>query len=106
MDLTTEQCVTYPKGEGKLSTDEAMALLDGLDGWLYDGGNLVKSFKFKDFVEALAYVNRIAPVAEEQDHHPDIGFGYGYATIRLSTHSAGGVTRNDFILAAKIDGLK
>ena len=105
MDLASEQCVAYKTGEGKLSTDEVIALLDSLNDWLYDGGNLVKSVKFANFMDALAYINRIAPIAEEQDHHPDIGFGWGYATIRLSTHSAGGVSRNDFITAAKIDAL-
>ena len=64
---------------------------------------LTKHFKFKGFLPAVDFVNRIAPIAEAEGHHPDLLLGWGYATVRLWTHAAGGLTENDFILAAKVD---
>ncbi|OHA68641.1 MAG: 4a-hydroxytetrahydrobiopterin dehydratase [Candidatus Wildermuthbacteria bacterium RIFCSPLOWO2_01_FULL_47_18] len=62
-----------------------------------------KQFKFKDFKEAMAFVNKIAEIAEKEGHHPDITINYNRVTIELSTHSIGGLSENDFILAAKIE---
>ncbi len=102
MSLVAEKCVPT---HGKLENAEAKTLCMSLNGWEIDGIHLVKKMKFKDFVAALAYINQLGALAEEQGHHPDIAFGWGYATIRLTTHDAGGLTRNDFIVAAKIDAL-
>lgn len=70
-----------------------------------DGKSISRSFSFPDFALALAFVNTIGALAEEENHHPDIALSWGNATIALSTHSAGGVTDKDFILAQKIDAL-
>ena len=102
MTLATEKCAP---ANSKLGADEASAMLEAVPAWAVEGGELVKHMKFADFAASLAYVNRLGAVAEEQNHHPDIGFGWGYATIRLMTHDKGGLTRNDFIMAAKIDAL-
>jgi len=62
-----------------------------------------KQFKFKDFKEAMVFVNKVAEIAENEGHHPDITINYNRVTIELSTHSIGGLSENDFILAAKIE---
>lgn len=64
-----------------------------------------KQFRFKDFKEAIAFVNKVADVAEQESHHPDISIHYNRVTIELSTHSIGGLSENDFILAAQIENL-
>ena len=77
-----------------------------IQGWeIVDGRHLRKRFKFPDFRAALAFVNRLGETAEAEGHHPDIGLGWGRVEVTLWTHAAGGLTENDFILAAKIDGL-
>lgn len=67
--------------------------------------HLRRKFKFKNFAEALLFVNRVGALAESEGHHPDISFGWGYAEITSFTHAVGGLSENDFILAAKIDAL-
>ena len=82
--------------------------MDELPGYwkLKDDQLLKKSFEFPDFKQALDFTNSIGRIAEEQGHHPDIFLTYGEVRVQLSTHSAGGLTENDFILAAKINELK
>jgi len=72
---------------------------------LAKGKQLERQFEFPDFKKALAFTNRVGRIAEEQGHHPDIFLGYGEVRIQLSTHSAKGLTENDFIVAAKVDRL-
>jgi 4a-hydroxytetrahydrobiopterin dehydratase len=75
-------------------------------GWQNDGGaKLVKSFAFPDFMRALEFVNRIAPIAEAEGHHPDIYLGWGRVRVELTTHDAGRVTDKDFRLAELIERL-
>ena len=75
-------------------------------GWDEDDGALRKDFRFKDFAEALAFVNQVGEAAEEADHHPDVDIRWSTVTLRLSTHSAGHVvTDRDRELAARIDGM-
>lgn len=68
--------------------------------------HLEKQYEFKDFAQALAFVNKVGALAEEENHHPDITLGWGKVGITTWTHSAGGLSENDFVLAAKIDALK
>jgi 4a-hydroxytetrahydrobiopterin dehydratase len=68
-----------------------------------DAHMLVKEFRFPDFKQALAFANKVGEVAEEEQHHPDMTIGWGNVSIELSTHAIGGLSENDFILAAKID---
>jgi len=79
--------------------------MDKLSGWNdKDGKVLEKEYKFKDFKEALAFVNKVGALAEEANHHPDILlYGWNKVKLSLSTHSAGGLTEKDFTLASKID---
>lgn len=73
--------------------------------WDLDGDALVRVIRWKNFVEALAYVNRVGAAAEEAGHHPDIGIVWNQVTLRLSTHDAGGITAADLDMAGKIDAL-
>jgi 4a-hydroxytetrahydrobiopterin dehydratase len=89
----------------KLS-DEAMAeRLAGLSGWKVEDGWLTKRFRFKQFMDGIRFVNQVAAVAEEMDHHPDIYIRFGLITISLKTHEAQGITETDFAQAARLDGL-
>jgi 4a-hydroxytetrahydrobiopterin dehydratase len=89
-------------GRGKLSKQEIAAGLYKLDGWSVVNGNLHRMFEFKDFTEAFGFMTRVARAADRMDHHPDWSNTYNKVTVDLSTHSAGGMTKNDFELAGKI----
>lgn len=73
--------------------------------WKKEAGSLTKRFEFSDFAEALAFVNQVGELAEKQNHHPDITFGWGYAQVRLTSHDSGEVTSRDHQLAEAIDQL-
>ena len=68
-----------------------------------EGKRLERKYKFKDFKAALDFTNRLGELAEQEGHHPDLGLGWGYVNVQLWTHSAGGLTESDFIMAAKVD---
>jgi len=103
-DLASLECVPCRGGVPPLEGDEIKRLAAQLDGWEVVGEHhLRKNFEFKDFRDALAFVNRVGALAEEQGHHPDISFGWGRAEITIWTHKIDGLTESDFILAAKID---
>lgn len=104
MSLTRERRRPCKKGEGKLSSNEAVTLMGELEDWTYYPDRIEKRWEFKNFVQSLALVAHISEVAHREDHHPEIRFGWGYVEVVLNTHSVGGLSRNDFILAAKIDG--
>ena len=76
-----------------------------LEGWCQEGRRIQRAFSLPSFKEAMAFVNRVADAAEKIDHHPDIAISYDRVTMSITTHSAGGLTRRDFRLAGKIDGL-
>ncbi|HEY5028242.1 MAG TPA: 4a-hydroxytetrahydrobiopterin dehydratase [Candidatus Angelobacter sp.] len=87
---------------GKLSKQEIAAGLCNLDGWSVVKGKLHRTFEFKDFAQAFGFMKRVALAADRMDHHPDWSNAYNKVTIDLSTHSAGGLTKNDFELAGRI----
>jgi len=89
----------------KLERHEVERRLTGLSGWTLDGDAIKKQFTFKDFPEAIAFVNRLAPEAEAVDHHPDILINYKRVTLTFSTHDEGGLTTKDFDGAATADRL-
>ena len=80
----------------KLSQTDAVQRVNGLQGWTLDGDAIRKQYTFKDFLEAIAFVNRLAPLAQAADHHPDILINYKRVTLTYSTHSEGGLTVKDF----------
>ena len=103
-DLASRECVPCRGGVPPLGRQEREKLIKELDGWeVADGHHLRKAFEFKDFRQALSFVNRTGALAEEQGHHPDIFFGWGHAEVSIWTHKIDGLTESDFILAAKID---
>ncbi len=89
----------------KLTEEEIKEKLNELDGWTAENNNLKKRFSFKNFAESLNFVNKAGEIAEKLDHHPDITFGWGYAEFSITTHDTGGLTQNDFDLAAAIGNL-
>jgi 4a-hydroxytetrahydrobiopterin dehydratase len=86
-----------------LSPQQAAARLSGLPDWQIESGELVRTFKFEDFVAAMGFVNRVADLAEAAAHHPDIDIRYNRVRLALVTHDAGGITGKDFDLAAAAD---
>ena len=106
MKLTERRCRPCEGGVPPLTDAELDAGLAELPGWTVGGdGRLLKSVDCKDFADAVARLNRIAEVAEAEDHHPDLTVSdYRRLTVRIWTHAIGGLSENDLILAAKIDG--
>ncbi len=89
----------------RMSDDEVKDRLSKLGGWEREGDALERQFEFANFVSSVEFVNRVVPVAEEMNHHPDLSISWNKVTVSLSTHSEGGITENDFELATKIDSL-
>jgi 4a-hydroxytetrahydrobiopterin dehydratase len=88
-----------------LNDEDVQAKLSGLDGWERKGDAIEKQFEFGDFSGSVDFVNRLTPVANEMNHHPDLAISWNKVTVTLTTHSEGGLTGSDFELAGKIDGL-
>lgn len=108
MDLAAEKCVPCEGDAQPLSRDEAEASIATLSAWMLwpDGKTISRSFKFKNFADAFAFATKVAALAEDEGHHPDLLISWGRVEIELSTHSIGGLSHNDFILAAKIDNIQ
>jgi 4a-hydroxytetrahydrobiopterin dehydratase len=106
-ELATKTCTPCRGGVPPLDRQQAEAYLEQADEWqlLDDGKRIERRFRFKNFREALAFVDRVGALAEAEAHHPDISFGWGYATVSLYTHKIKGLHENDFIMAAKINRL-
>lgn len=107
--LSKNHCVPCRGGEPTLAESEIQNLKSQVPNWgvVEDAGikKLRRSFKFKNFAEALEFVNKIGELAEAQGHHPEITFGWGHATVMWWTHAINGLHKNDFIMAEKIDAL-
>jgi len=88
-----------------LGSDEIADRLRSLRGWEIKDGKLTKAFTFDDFMGAVRFVDRIAPIAEAEGHHPDLQVSWGRVVVELITHSAGGLTAKDFKLASLIEKL-
>ncbi|MBV9159045.1 MAG: 4a-hydroxytetrahydrobiopterin dehydratase [Candidatus Kaiserbacteria bacterium] len=104
-ELAQKKCVACEGGMPPLNRTEADVLIKQLNGWTVSGDArwLSKDFKFADFKTAMGFANKIADIAEEEGHHPDLVIGWGKVTVELTTHAIDGLSENDFILAAKID---
>ena len=109
-DLADKKCIPC---EGKIPAfdkSEIHKYLKKVDGWevIADQSSnyyLLKKFEFKNFLESQKFINKVSEVAEQENHHPDILFGWGYAEIKIFTHAIQGLAESDFILASKIDQL-
>ena len=107
-DLSKKKCVACAGDIPPFDTSEIHKYLKKIDGWNVksdDGKSfyLIKDFKFNNFKESQNFVNEVGNLAEEENHHPDISFGWGYSRIKIFTHAIKGLAESDFILAAKID---
>jgi 4a-hydroxytetrahydrobiopterin dehydratase len=106
-DLAGRKCVPCEAGTPPLSVKEIGLLVGQVGEWkVVDNHHLARDFKFRNFKEALEFVNRIGAVAEAEGHHPDIMLSWGKVSVTLLTHAIHGLSENDFILAAKIDELR
>jgi 4a-hydroxytetrahydrobiopterin dehydratase len=106
-ELATHKCVPCEAGSVRMPFDEAQRRLVDVPGWNLsaDAKKIDRNFKVLDFVSALKLVNRIGEVAEQEGHHPDIFFGWGYVHVTFHTHAVKGLSENDFIMAAKLNDL-
>ena len=105
--LAEKTCTPCRGGVPPLSPEEAENLRAQAPDWslLDDARRIERKFQFSNFGEALAFVQRVGELAEQESHHPDVSFGWGYATVSLRTKKIKGLHENDFIMAAKIDRL-
>jgi len=109
--LTEKRCVPCEGGTPPLDDAATSLLLGEVDGWRRVAGEnadknkprITKQFRFKDFLGAMAFLNKMAAIAEAEGHHPDFCVHYNVVDVSLWTHSVGGLSENDFILAAKVD---
>jgi 4a-hydroxytetrahydrobiopterin dehydratase len=88
-----------------LTDDDVKTKLSTLAGWEQKGSAIERQFQFEDFTGSVDFVNRITPIANAMNHHPDLAISWNKVTVTLSTHSEGGLTDNDFELASRIDAL-
>ena len=107
-DLTNKKCVPCEGGVIPFDISEIHKYQKKVDGWDVKSNDkkifyLEKNFKFKNFLNSQEFINKVGEISENEDHHPDITFGWGYARILITTHAIEGLSQNDFILAAKID---
>lgn len=107
-DLSTIRCVGCEGGIPPLTETEIAKLMPQVHLWQVseDGKMLVRRFSFKGFYKTMAFVNAVAWIANQENHHPDMEVGYNYCVVKYSTHAVDGLTQNDFICAAKIDKLE
>jgi len=106
-ELITKHCKPCEGGLPPLSGEESRGLLSKLNSWELapDNSEIHRTFRFKNFHQTMAFVNALAWIAHQEDHHPDLEVGYSRCVVRYSTHAIGGLSENDFICAAKVDAL-
>jgi len=105
--LTDKKCRRYERDEAPLTADQVAKFLAQVNGWQHDPDTdtIGRTFEFKNYYQTMAFVNALAWIAHQEDHHPDIEVGYKTCAVHFKTHSVGGLTENDFICAAKLDRL-
>ena len=103
MQLSKKECKACEGNMPKLTTKQSNTLLKQLKYWKIKNKRIHRQFKFKNFIEAMKFINKVAIIAEKEQHHPDIIIHYNKVNIEIWTHSINGLSENDFILAAKID---
>jgi 4a-hydroxytetrahydrobiopterin dehydratase len=109
-DLKDKKCVPCEGGVIPFDISEIHKYQKKVDGWNISKDSkqnffLSKRFNFNNFLESQKFINKVGEISEDEGHHPDISFGWGYAEIKITTHAIEGLSENDFILAAKIDQL-
>jgi 4a-hydroxytetrahydrobiopterin dehydratase len=104
-ELSRKKCQPCEGGTPPLGEAEIKVLLAEITGWEIMEGALVKTFRFKNYHETMAFVNATAWISHREDHHPDLTVGYSRCRVSYLTHAVGGLSENDFICAAKLDAL-
>jgi 4a-hydroxytetrahydrobiopterin dehydratase len=104
-ELKDKKCVPCEGGIPKLEGPQAETLLREIEDWELQGSRLHKTFKFKRFMQAIEFVNKMASVAEAEGHHPNFCVNFREVEVTIWTHAIDGLSENDFILAAKLDGI-
>ena len=106
-DLATRHCKPCEGGVDRMGPERAALLIGQISGWSLseDGNTIRRRFEFKNFYRTMAFVNAIAWIANQEDHHPDFLTGYNYCDVSYTTHAVGGLSENDFICAARINAL-
>ncbi len=106
-DLVHQHCKPYQAGAAPMNADAVAELLKQVPEWSHqtEAPEIRREFRFKNYYQTIAFVNALAWIAHQEDHHPDLEVGYNRCLVRFSTHSIGGLSENDFICAAKIDAL-
>jgi 4a-hydroxytetrahydrobiopterin dehydratase len=107
-DLAKKKCIACDGNISPFDSTDIHKYLKKVDGWEVKSNNvksfyLIKDFKFKNFMESQIFANQVSDIAELENHHPDISFGWGYCKVKIFTHAIKGLAESDFILAAKID---
>lgn len=108
-ELRQRKCEPCEKGVSPMNAEQVRQFLAMIDGdWSVgnEGAKISRRFKFDNYYQTTAFINAVAWIAHNEDHHPDICFGYNQVTIDYSTHAIGGLSENDFISAAKVDDLQ
>lgn len=107
MSLATKNSQSLPKGSPALGMSQAMELHKQVPDWVLDQDKqtISREFKFKNFYETIEFVNAVAWIANQQDHHPDLEVSYNRCQVTFTTHSVGGLSENDFICAARVNTL-
>jgi 4a-hydroxytetrahydrobiopterin dehydratase len=104
-DLQNKTCKPCEGGMLPMGKDEISRILSDLDGWASENNEISKTYTFKNFHETMDFVNAVASIAHQEDHHPNLEVSYKTCVVRYSTHAIGGLSENDFICAAKIEAL-
>jgi 4a-hydroxytetrahydrobiopterin dehydratase len=109
-NLAKKKCVACNGNTPPFDTTEIHKYLKKVDGWNVKNDEnqnfyLIKNFNFKNFEKSQVFVTKVGKIAEEENHHPDISFGWGYCKIKIFTHAIKGLAESDFVLAAKIDNI-
>ncbi|MEX0730054.1 MAG: 4a-hydroxytetrahydrobiopterin dehydratase [Aquisalimonadaceae bacterium] len=107
MDLSSKTCTPCQGGIDPMKPEEAADMLGQVPRWelTHEATRLERTFRFSNFLEAKQFVDRVSDLAEGENHHPDVSFGWGYATVVIWTHKIGGLHENDFIFASKTNRL-
>jgi 4a-hydroxytetrahydrobiopterin dehydratase len=106
VELSQKRCLACEGGAPALTNEEIKTLLGKIAGWELAGKTIKREFRFKNYYHTMAFVNAIAWLAHQENHHPDLEIGYNYCRVIYSTHSIDGLSENDFICAAKVNALQ
>ncbi|MFM2357802.1 MAG: hypothetical protein RJA61_539 [Candidatus Parcubacteria bacterium] len=105
MNLSQQKCIPCEGGMPPLTQEQAKIHLEQIPQWKLKENNIERNFVFKNFMEAMEFINKVAQIAEKEGHHPDITISYNKVHISLTTHAISGLSVNDFIIASKINTL-